>query len=613
MNDILHTTEYDIKNFLIKNIHLNYDIYIIKPEFLTKNISNAQFFLTDEFGNKSELLDNYIYKIVFKSSEIYTDTLKSNQDLFFYSDIPFEYIYYHIGCFILENIPTDIVKKILNYKINFIYTESQTLQHYLPIQSANPFSMKWNCGIGEDKPEENMLRIMCGMVGCTYNSKYIDENFYNRIHKFIYYSDNMEQNMLSLNYLDNNNDWISGFEDEIEIYTIGKYLYILATKQNQLIQDFNNHIQNQNQNQNQNQIQIQNQLNESVNLLSCRLKIPINGICQNNDSNDDSGLIKFISTNILYSQADGLTNIMFLCDNNKYTINKVYLDRKLIKNKKTDMDEIIYEEIYEPYDMEFDKFEYGYKILGFGDFFLIPIISNHEVKIRIEFCVEKNHINFDSDNILFYDKSNHTNILSNLFDDFWIKYDGVLMGPKFRRALAQSEQDYDEYPIVNIMDYYEHNNPHNNNNRIYQMQNQNLLPIQNQNLLPIQNQNLLPIQNQNLPPIQNQNLFPMQNQNLFPMQNQNLPPIQYFPRIQNQNLPPQQNQNDFEYEFNNIDKIDDDENKIDDDENKIDDDENKIPNDYKFMTKIILFIEFILFAFSICFFLICLLGNKIIH
>ena len=52
--DIVHINKYKIKNYLRKNINLNYDIFIYNPEFLTKNIYNAKFCLLDSNGTLSK-------------------------------------------------------------------------------------------------------------------------------------------------------------------------------------------------------------------------------------------------------------------------------------------------------------------------------------------------------------------------------------------------------------------------------------------------------------------------------------------------------------------------------------------------------------------------------
>jgi hypothetical protein len=446
MNNNTHTNEYTIKNFLVKNINLNWDILIHKPEFLTKNISNVQFFLTDQNNCNSSILDNYLFKIVFNGSPIYTNYLKSNQDIFEYSDIPFEYIYYHQGVFILENIPKHIANSIMDYKINFIYSDSQTLQYFQANIQPISFEMKWNVGIKEEKPNDNKLRIMSGMIGCFYNSFYMEDEFYNQNHKIVFDSENLEHNIVKINYLDEHNNWVSGYQNELDVNTFSGSLNVLVSKKINLIQDFNK--KNQNPNTNQGILPI---VNENIEVLAENFKIPLNGI-----NFDNSNYAKFISTTLLSMPSDGVSNIVLLCNNNKYTINKIYLDLVMITYKKMDNGDNIYEETTNTYEMEFDinesesEHEQGYKILGMSDFFVIPTIINNKTYLRIEF--ETNNLDLDFDTVLIFDDNN--NILSDLFDDFWIKFDRLLMNTDVRKKLAQSSQDYEEYPIVNILEYY---------------------------------------------------------------------------------------------------------------------------------------------------------------
>jgi hypothetical protein len=93
--NIIHSNKYKIKNFLLKNINLNYDIFIYKPEFLTKNISNANFCLNNIDDTQSDKLEGFKFDILFKDMIIYSNNFVSNTEIFEYSNIPFEYLVYH--------------------------------------------------------------------------------------------------------------------------------------------------------------------------------------------------------------------------------------------------------------------------------------------------------------------------------------------------------------------------------------------------------------------------------------------------------------------------------------------------------------------------------------
>lgn len=430
MDNNTHINEYIVKNHLIKNINLNWDIIIHKPEFLTKNISNVVFFLTNENGQKSLIFDGLLFRIIFNPQEIYVNLIKSDLNIFEYSDIPFEYIIYHEGFFVLENIPKEKIKLILDYKVNFIFTDSQILPHYLPNVLPNEYIKQWNIGIKENEPNKNKLKILLGMVGCSYNSSQMDNNFYNQNHKIIYNSNNLTQNLLKINYLNEKNNWVNEYENNFDIYSINNIINVLITKKNSLICEFNQNLA----------IGDFNQLNEYFEVISETLKIPINNICQKNTN-------VFISTNTSLISTDGITNIIFLCDNNKYNILKISLDLK-IKNVNVNNNYNGDNTENNIHELEFNVCEQGYIILGLSNFFIIPTMINISYTLIIEFEIN----NFNSSQDLILNNNNH--ILSNEFDDFWIKYDRITMDTSVRNKLGKSKNDYVEYPIVDILDYY---------------------------------------------------------------------------------------------------------------------------------------------------------------
>lgn len=211
-----HTNEYMVKDYLVKNIHLTYDIVIFKPEFLTKNISNVQFYLIDENCVETNLLDGLKFQIIFNDTYIYSNLLESNKNLFKYDNIPFEYIVWYQGSFILEGIQKDLISFISGYKMYFVYTESTILVNYPLNIYPPPFETKWHCGLAEDKPDDNKLVIMAGMIGCAHNSHYMDDKFYNQNHKVIFNSDgNMEHCLININYLNGQNNWVTNYQNQI--------------------------------------------------------------------------------------------------------------------------------------------------------------------------------------------------------------------------------------------------------------------------------------------------------------------------------------------------------------------------------------------------------------
>ena len=125
----------------------------------------------------------------------------------------------------------------------------------------------------------------------------------------------------------------------------------MIIKKNYLIYDFN--TQNH-----------KKKINEYIEVLVETLKIPLNRIYFNNNN-----LTSYISTTTLPVLTDGIANIYFLCDNKKYIVNKVYLDLITIENKKMDNFNNILEETINTYELEFNIYEHGYKVMGMSDFF----------------------------------------------------------------------------------------------------------------------------------------------------------------------------------------------------------------------------------------------------
>lgn len=226
--DISHSTQYKIKNYLIKNINLNYDIYIYKPEFLTKNISNFKFSLIDTNGIVTNELEGYLFDIIIGFSSIYSNNFITNKDVFEYSDIPFEYIIYHEPIFIIYNIPIKIIKNILEYHLEITWIESQTLQKY-PSNTLQPnaFDKIWSVGLKEKYNDCNSLRIMGGMIGCSYNSIEYDKKYIDS-HANIIYADE-HNSALCIQYIDKDKNWIDGLKNELEIYDLSKIINVLIT------------------------------------------------------------------------------------------------------------------------------------------------------------------------------------------------------------------------------------------------------------------------------------------------------------------------------------------------------------------------------------------------
>lgn len=219
---------------MAKNINLNYDIFIYKPEFLTKNISNAKFCLTDTDGTQSNKLESLKYEIIFGFCSIYSNNFVSNTDIFEYFNIPFEYIVYHQGFLVIYDIPVKLINKILEYKLEITWIESQTLQRF-PSNTIppNPFEMIWSVGLKEKNHDINLLRIMAGMVGCMYTYDEYDLDYLESNGKIIYTKSDVETTddvIFNIQYIGENKNWIGDYYKHLDQYSLKKVLKVLIEK-----------------------------------------------------------------------------------------------------------------------------------------------------------------------------------------------------------------------------------------------------------------------------------------------------------------------------------------------------------------------------------------------
>lgn len=429
--NIVHTNKYKIKNYLTKNINLNYDIFIYKPEFLTKNISNAQFCLTNADGSQFNELEGLKFNIVFGFCSIYSNNFVSNTDIFEYSNIPFEYIVYHQGFLVIYDIPVELGYKILEYELEITWTESQTLQRY-PSNTIppTPFEMKWSTGLEEKNHDINSLRIMAGMIGSAFNYAEYDLDYVKSNGKIIYAKSNVETTddlMFNIQYIGENKNWIGDYYKHLDQYSINKVIKVLIEKKRQMA----------------------NRTKKLYEMIGETYKAPINNI-------KSIDTYSFISTNFI-SLGDAIGSIQLICNNSKYQVNKICVIKYNLVNITNITGNVnpvdggqIYEEKAEKYEMELNSNDLGYKVLGMGKFFVIPTVGNNKLEIVIEFELVKPSSTTD------YNQFSNDNqyIISNEFDDFWIQIDRNVLNTEPRIKLAQMMTDYEEYPIVDICEYF---------------------------------------------------------------------------------------------------------------------------------------------------------------
>ena len=222
-----------------------------------------------------------------------------------------------------------------------------------------------------------------------------------------YYINNVDDKifcLMNISHLDKNNDFVLNHTNEFDEYSNEKAVNILQT----------------------------NNTNDNTNIpmISETFKLPIQNI---NFVNNTGNIFCYSSEFVIgYGSYDAITNIQFLCSTSKYLVKKIILSKYTSNIVNYDR----YEDLIEKYDeLEIETTNYGYKILGLNNCFIIPTLTNTMIKIFILFETNQmvNEINEQ--------------------DDFWIKYDNITMADKIRSILAQNYNDWVENCIVDICEY----------------------------------------------------------------------------------------------------------------------------------------------------------------
>ncbi len=177
-----HNLQLNISDYIVRNHKGTFDIVFTNLEFQKFNIKNISLSLLNYDGVESDLLDGNKYRFYAHSSLLYDGELKSNTHLFKYEDIPFSMVIYHKLIFVLLNIKKEIIEQIINYQIEFKWTESN--QNF-PVTG---YFMDWSCGLQEeDNPDINpnplhlQLRFVAGLFDTSkyfefYTEKFIESN-----------------------------------------------------------------------------------------------------------------------------------------------------------------------------------------------------------------------------------------------------------------------------------------------------------------------------------------------------------------------------------------------------------------------------------------------------
>ncbi len=472
-----------VKDVLRKNIFETFDIVITKPKFLCSNIENVQVFLLDLDGNLINKLNGLEYELVASSYSIYKNILTIGTNLFTNSNIPFAYNIYHLPKLIIYNLSNQLGLEIKDYQIKFTYNLSNTLQNYPPNQIPPiPYEIKWNCGINEQNEDKNTIRFMHGMMGCSCcPTQSFDKDYLHKNKRLLISNETLNPNdyyCINISHLDESNEWVENYGKEHNSYQYDKLINLLVY-----------------------QSDIADNIGSYSKMISETSKVPVwSGHFEYNPDNlepnnsESNNLKSKYKVKIdLVGGIDAITNIQFLCDNKKYLFNSICLITTQIQRITNEENNITtYSSVTnDPIQFEFDKTDYGYKILGLDNFLIIPIVPKQLVILEIEFNLVNNcQDEFDFGNLgKEYDLVNidinvnlNENEQINLYTkpiDFWVRYDRIAFDTEPRRNLAQSSLDYEEYPIVDIIDYYPEKITLNQNN----LNNQNIpLNLNSQNI-----------------------------------------------------------------------------------------------------------------------------------
>ena len=399
-NHNILTEQYKISDVLINNSFETFNILIENPQFLQSYIFNVKFYLLDESGFESELLNLHLFKVII-GSPIYENILISDSDIFMNNNIPFSHAQLQNKIFIIYNISAELIKQIKFHTIKFIYTLSNEIYQ-------DTFDISWNIGIHHEEEDDNddynggykvknFLRFMGGFCGCskTCEHYYIDHDYYKKNKEIVVYDENYKTTKyygICINHLDLYNNWLENSQIQCDIYSYQILLVILFNP------DY------------------KDKFDKYYNFCSDTIKISANF--------NDQMIVR-----LSYGQIDGITNIFILCDNTKYLINEINIIGEM-KIKSTH--DNIYEIVQHSQQLEFDLTNSGYKILGLSNFIILNTLKYQKISIQILF-------------------DNSCQIISN---DIFIKFTRIVMDTELRSNIARSNLEFDDDPTLNMIDYW---------------------------------------------------------------------------------------------------------------------------------------------------------------
>jgi hypothetical protein len=242
-----HTQQINILDCVVRNISGTFDLYIFDPKFTRFNINIVSLCIKDSENIESNILENYNYKVYIAGAIIYNGKLKSNANLFSHENIPFTELYNQKLYLCITNIDPDIIKKIINYKIEFKWVEFNLQLAGYNINN-NFYQMDWtlygaDCeqlstsldtiNITDESTEQAVkLGFFDGLVGTSRTDEHYSENFINS-NTYIYSSDQSNRyQLINLSHISDNSDNSYLFNSEIDIYGCNKLVYLLVRSAN---------------------------------------------------------------------------------------------------------------------------------------------------------------------------------------------------------------------------------------------------------------------------------------------------------------------------------------------------------------------------------------------
>ncbi len=422
-----HTLQLNISDYIVRNYSGSFDIILTDLEFEKFNIKKLSLSLKNPDTNESDLLEDKVYRVYASGLLLYDGKFKSNTHLFKYEHIPFSKMYYNKIVFNLLNLSKETIKQIINYKIEFKWTESNEV--FNPNCLTYGYKMKWSINLPNEldyevinKVNNNMIEpltlvFLSGMIGCLCYEYYTENLIKSNIKIYSYDSTNKYQ-LLNINHIKEHEYLTNFYESEIDTLSVNKILTFFK-EQSQKLSD--NSVYS----------------DKIYEIFTETYKIPIEKLIKLKNN------FKYKSYNNLLSNSDAFSNIHLLCDNSKYIVENITLVAKLIEFDSINKNPIKYQ--IDKLNLEFEPTDFGYKVLNLDNFSVIPNMQNNTTTLEITFSTQEEIIKLNNFNF---------NIDEYFPVDFWIKLDRYCLDTPLRRKMAINRSSESNYSIINLIDLY---------------------------------------------------------------------------------------------------------------------------------------------------------------